>query len=156
MQKITGTLLSELFEKANKSPRKRMNHNFHPTLDALYQRMLNCLMPETYCPPHKHENPAKSESFIILKGELIVFQFDDEGNIIDYIILNAEKGNYGVDILPGCWHSILALTPSVVFESKDGPYFPIDDKEFAPWAPREGQVGCQEFNQMLLKKIGLI
>jgi cupin fold WbuC family metalloprotein len=65
MQKITDHLLTETLLKAASSPRLRMNHNFHPTLDANYQRMLNCLVPGIYCRPHRHNDPAKSESFIL-------------------------------------------------------------------------------------------
>lgn len=155
MRKITNTLLDEMLEKASVSTRRRINFNFHPTLDAVYQRMLNCLMPDTYCQPHKHGNPPKSESFIILKGRIIVFEFDDFGNILDHIILDAEKGNFGADILPNTWHSILALTPAVIFESKDGPYNPYDDKEFASWAPKEGSNDCISYNYKLLESIGL-
>jgi cupin fold WbuC family metalloprotein len=100
MQKITSFLISSIFEKAANSPRRRINHNLHPSLDANYQRMLNCLMPDTYCRPHRHSDPAKSESFVILKGRAVVLEFNDNGDIIDHFVLDAEKGNYGVDFLP--------------------------------------------------------
>jgi hypothetical protein len=33
----------------------------------------------------------------------------------------------------------VALEPrSVLFETKKGPYLPIDESDFAPWAPLEG------------------
>jgi cupin fold WbuC family metalloprotein len=156
MKKITDSLLDEMLQKASTSHRRRINLNFHPTLDAVYQRMLNCLMPDTYCQPHKHGNPPKSESFIILKGRIVVFEFDDSGKILDHIILDADNGNFGADILPNSWHSIIAITPAVIFESKDGPYNPSDDKEFANWAPREGSSDCLDYNKKLLNSIGLI
>lgn len=84
MQKITSTLLTSKLDKAASSQRLRMNYNFHPTLDAIYQRMLNCLMPDTYCRPHRHSNPAKSESFINLKGKALVIEFNDSGELLDY------------------------------------------------------------------------
>jgi cupin fold WbuC family metalloprotein len=114
-----------------------MNYNFHPNLNENYQRMLNALLPGTYLRPHRHLNPPKSESFIVLSGEVLVLEFDDNGTITDHILLDAESGNFGVDLLPGTWHSIIALAPSVVFESKDGPYNPMNDKDFAGWAPAE-------------------
>lgn len=153
MQKITENLLVEVLDKAANSPRRRMNHNFHPTLDAIYQRMLNCLMPDTYCQPHKHSDPSKSESFIILKGKAVVVEFDDLGNINDFLILDAEHGNYGVDFLPNIWHTILALTPCVVFEAKDGPYNKLNDKDFAKWAPTESDPESKLYNLALLDKI---
>jgi hypothetical protein len=43
----------------------------------------------------------------------------------------------------------------VVFESKDGPYSPLNDKDFAPWAPVEGTSEAGVYNKSLLKKLGL-
>jgi cupin fold WbuC family metalloprotein len=155
MQKITEGLLNDTLKNASESKRQRINHNFHPTLEANYQRMLNCLLPETYCQPHRHFNPPKSESFIILKGKAVVLEFDDNGIVTDYILLDSSKGKYGVDIFPGTWHTIIALTPCVVFESKDGPYVPLTDKDFATWAPMEGSPNAQKYNKELLLKIGM-
>ena len=155
MQKITSRLLSETLEKASASPRRRMNYNFHPTLEAAYQRMLNSLMPDTYCQPHRHNNPAKNESFVILKGRLVVVEFNDNGEIIDHIVLDSDEGNFGADFLPNTWHSIIALTPCVVFEAKEGPYSPLNDKDFAPWAPKEGSKDCQKYNHAILEKLGI-
>jgi hypothetical protein len=42
-----------------------------------------------------------------------------------------------------------------VYEVKDGPWDPADDKFFASWAPREGETGCREFNAGVMGKIGL-
>jgi len=153
MQKITESLLNETLEKAQSSPRKRINHNFHSSLDENYQRMLNCLLPGTYLRPHRHKDPPKNESFIVLKGKLVVFEFDNSGKIIDYIVLDAEKGNYGVDFQPDTWHSVVAITPCVVFESKDGPYSPLNDKDFASWAPMEGSPEAENYIQKLLNHI---
>jgi cupin fold WbuC family metalloprotein len=153
MQKITREILTSTLEKAAASPRRRMNHNFHPSLDDIYQRMLNCLMPDTYLRPHRHADPAKNESFIILKGRLLVIEFDDHGKVSDHIILDSNEGNYGVDFLPNTWHTIIALTPCVVFESKDGPYSPLNDKDFAPWAPAEGNPLAFEYQKKLLVEV---
>jgi cupin fold WbuC family metalloprotein len=155
MKKITESLLSLSLEKAATLPRQRTNYNFHLSLDATYQRMLNCLMPDTYCRPHKHSNPAKSESFVILKGRAVVVEFSDSGVIVDHFVLDSGIGNYGVDFLPNTWHIIIALTPCVVFEAKDGPYCPVTDKDFALWAPKEGSQEAKIYNFDILKKLGL-
>jgi hypothetical protein len=53
-------------------------------------------------------------------------------------------------ISPGIWHTVIALeSGSVVYEVKDGPYSPIDDKNFASWAPKEGDPECGKFLQLL-------
>jgi cupin fold WbuC family metalloprotein len=153
---INDKLVSQVSQKAKASTRKRMNHNFHTDLADTFQRMLNCLEPETYCRPHMHANPPKREVFIILKGSAVVLQFDNRGNIIEYFHLNSAVGNYGVEIPPATWHTIIALEPdTVVYECKDGPYVALTDKDFASWAPEEGSAETAAYNRELLKKIGL-
>jgi hypothetical protein len=45
---------------------------------------------------------------------------------------------------------------TVVYEVKNGPWDPTDDKFYTPWAPGEGNAECNSFNQMLREKIGLV
>jgi cupin fold WbuC family metalloprotein len=151
---IDNELLDKLSEEARKSPRKRKNYNFHPTLDDPINRMLNALEPDTYAPPHKHENPDKREVFLLMRGSVVVFFFDDEGNITDKILLDKKKGAYGVEVPPRKWHSVFSLeTNSVVYEIKDGPYNPNNDKNFAPWAPSEDSEEVNDYLKFLENEI---
>lgn len=153
---ITEKELSKLRAKADSSQRKRMNYNFHEQLDDPIQRMLNALNRGTYLQPHRHKDPDKREAFILLTGRIAVIEFDDEGTIVSHVILDHKFGNYGTEIPVGTWHSLIALEDgSVVYEVKDGPYSPIDDKNFAPWAPKEGSKGCVEFIQNIVEKLDL-
>jgi len=143
---VSEKLLNELSEKAKNSSRKRMNHNFHDDLADPINRMLNALEPETYLQPHKHENPDKREVFVLIRGSFVVIFFDETGNPTNFVLLNREKGNYAVEIPVGAWHTVIALEAgSVFYEVKDGPYLPINDKNFASWAPKEGDKGCGEY-----------
>lgn len=156
MIKINDDLLNELSEKARKSPRLRMNHNFHAGPDDKLQRMLNAMEPGTYIRPHKHENPDKREAFFALRGTLCVIEFNDLGEITDHTILSADKGNYGAEIAERIWHSIISLeSGSVAYEVKDGPYNPLDDKDFAPWAPAEGSEDAESFLVQLIAQLHL-
>ena len=57
----------------------------------------------------------------------------------------------GIDLRPGLWHSIAALTPvAVCYEVKPGPWDPATDKEFAPWAPEEGSDAASQYLATLL------
>ncbi len=139
MIKIDNDFIEETSQKAKQSARRRMNFNFHASADDTMHRMLNAMEPETYIQPHKHENPDKSEAFFCLRGRLLVVEFADDGKITDAIILDPQNGNFGCEILPRVWHSIISLqSGSVAYEVKDGPYNPADDKHFAKWAPAEG------------------
>jgi cupin fold WbuC family metalloprotein len=156
MKLINQKLLSDVSNEAKSSPRKRMNLNFHETLDATLQRMLNALEPDTYVQPHKHENPDKVEAFIILKGKILVVEFDDSGNIKESCVLSAENGSFGAEIQAKTWHCIIALEPeSVVYEVKDGPYMPINDKNFATWAPKEGDPECLEYLKNIVRRCNI-
>jgi cupin fold WbuC family metalloprotein len=150
---ISPNLLNGLTQKAKQSPRRRLNHNFHDDLADPINRMLNALEPGTYIQPHKHENPDKREIFIVLRGSLVVAFFDDSGKVIEFVLLDPKNGNYGVEVPVGTWHSLFTLEPgTVIYEVKDGPYSPLDDKNFAPWAPREGDSGCAEFLETLIAR----
>lgn len=156
LKPITEIELSILRDKADRSERGRMNYNFHEQFDDPMQRMLNVMNRGTYLQPHRHKNPDKREVFIILTGRVAVIEFNDEGGIVNYIILDHQLGNYGIEISAGTWHSLIVLEDgSVVYEVKDGPYSPIDDKNFASWAPKEGTTGCKEFIEDIISKLKL-
>ena len=147
VQLLSDELYDELIRSAQSTGRKRTNYNFHESMEENPHRFLNVMLKGTYITPHRHLNPPKSESFILLKGRLAFFIFDDEGKVCESHILSPEKGySHGIDIAPGIWHTLAVMTDSAVcFEVKPGPYRPTDDKEFAPWAPEEGSEGCAEY-----------
>ena len=156
MKKITKTELDRLSSEAANSERKRKNYNYHDLYSDTLQRMLNAMEPGTYVQPHKHEDPDKREAFILLRGRMAVVTFDDAGNITDHIILDVNEGNYGAEIPDKTWHTIISLKKgSVIYELKDGPYTPINDKNFAPWAPIEGSEKCSGYLKTILKALGL-
>ena len=75
--------------------------------------------------------------------------FDDSGAITACHRLG-ENGQFGVDVAPGLWHSIVALSDAAVcYEVKPGPYEPIADKDFAPFAPRENAPGASDYLRKL-------
>jgi cupin fold WbuC family metalloprotein len=154
--KISTTELNHLIDQAKQSERKRKNFNFHKNPDDLFQRMLHALNPGTYIQPHKHEAPDKREVFIILQGRVAVMEFDDDGEITDFVILDRNKGNYGVEVPAHIWHTLIALEKdTVVYEAKDGPYSPVNDKKFAPWAPIEGEDKCRNYLDSLFNGIDI-
>ena len=156
MIKITERLLTETAAKAKVAERKRCNYNFHKDLADPINRMLNAMERGAYFPPHKHENPDKREIFVILKGRVLLVEFDDGGKITDRIILDPQEGNFGVEIPARAWHGLVPLAESsVLYEIKEGPYDKNDDKKFPEWAPAEGETGAQEFVQKIMKEAGI-
>lgn len=121
MKIIDEQLIGEVVEQAKKSPRLRMNYNFHQSLNDKCHRFLNALEIGTQIPVHHHV--TKDETFIILKGKVRVNTYNDNGEIIDSIVLSSESGRYGVDIPKNTWHGLECLeSGSVIFEVKEGPF----------------------------------
>lgn len=156
MIKINTKLIDEVSGKAKSSLRKRMNYNFHKEMSDPLHRMINALEPGTYVRPHKHENPDKMESFVVLTGKVLVITFNDGGDIVDYCILDPKAGKYGVEIAPREFHTIISLQKgSAVYEVKNGPYSVVDDKNFAEWAPPEGSKEVGEYMDGILNKLAV-
>ena len=123
---IDKTLLDKVSEQAKASPRLRMNYNFHQGLDEKCHRFLNAVEPGTEVPIHKH--PTKDETFVILRGKVRVTTHNDDGSIIEDVVLSQESGNYGVDIPKNVWHKLESLeSGSVIFECKEGPFVPHEE-----------------------------
>lgn len=123
MKTIDKNLLDEVSAQAKASPRLRMNYNFHQSLDDKCHRMLNAVEPGTDIPIHRH--PDKDESFVILRGKVRSTTYNDDGSVIDSVVLSQEDGIYGVDIPRNAWHKLESLAPaSVIFECKAGPFVP--------------------------------
>lgn len=156
MIKITEKLLEEVSDKAKISERKRCNYNFHKSTEDSIQRFLNAVEPGTYVRPHKHENPPKTEILIILRGRTLILEFDDDGKITDHAILDSANGGKGVEILPNTWHTFIALQGgSVLYETKEGPFIKETDKVFAKWSPEEGTPVSYEFNERIVRGLGI-
>ncbi len=142
MRRFDGASLKETLAKAAASPRLRANLNVHPTLDDPVQRMLNVFQPGTYVRAHRHE-PDRFELFFALSGTAAVLTFDDAGRVLETAVL--EPGATWAVELPGdVWHTVVSLAEdTALFEVKPGPYRPLDDKDYAPWSPREGTPEAQ-------------
>lgn len=146
IQLIDRHLLDEVSSEARNSPRLRKNRNLHASEDAPANRLLNAIEPGSYVAPHRHLEPAKDETFIVLRGRFGLVIFDDAGNIVRTQIIEADGSVCGADIPHGTWHSIVSLKPdSVFFEAKAGPYLPFTPEEKAPWAPAENGSGAKEY-----------
>lgn len=78
--------------------------------------------------------------------------FDDHGAICRIERFGTESlcSNAGVEVAPGTWHTIVALTaPAVMLEVKAGPFRASAAKELAPWAPEEDAAEAMNYLRFL-------
>ena len=123
MKLIDKQLLDDVSRQAQKSDRLRMNYNFHQSLEDKCHRFLNAVEPGTMVEIHRH--PTKDESFVLLRGRVKVNTYNDDGTVIESVVLRPEEGLYGVDIPKNVWHNVECLeSGSVFFECKEGPFVP--------------------------------
>lgn len=154
MELISRQLLDGLSAAAKASPRRRRNHNLHRDYAEPCQRLLNALEPGTYVRPHRHLDPDKPETFVALRGRLAAFTFSDDGAIDRMAVIAPDGEILGVDIPAGAWHTIVALAEgSVFFETKPGPYQPLTDKDWAPWAPAEQDPAAAGYLEELMRAV---
>jgi cupin fold WbuC family metalloprotein len=150
---IDTALLDAVSTEARASPRRRKNRNFHRSDEQPGQRLLNAIEPGSFVAPHRHADPDKDETIVVLRGMLGLVLFDDDGNVVLTQIVGAGGMKcpawdtaIGVDIPHGTWHTVLALEPGTVFlEAKAGPYRPLAADERAAWAPAEGAAAATSY-----------
>lgn len=153
MKRIHREIMDQLSARAAASDRKRAVHRLHEQDADPIQRMLNAIEPGSYVQPHKHQDPDKRELFFCLRGKMAVVIFHENGGINEVCLLAPDSEDYAVEVPPRTYHSIISLEKgSVSFEVKDGPWSPADDKDFAPWAPAEGNPEAGHYLEKLRKE----
>lgn len=154
---IGHALLNEVSAEAVAAPRGRKNRNFHPHDAYPAHRLLNAIEPGSYVAPHRHNDPSKDETMLVLRGRLGVVLFDDAGKAIASHALRAGGDPFGIDIPHGIWHTVFALEPGTVFfEAKAGPYVALDSSEKAAWAPQENAPEAKAYLEQLLMQFSAL
>jgi cupin fold WbuC family metalloprotein len=152
---IDEQVLADLCNKARSNRRRRIILPLHKSLAATTHRMLNAIQPDSYIPPHRHLDPPKSESVIVLQGVLVVFVFDLKGNITAMHRLAHSSPQFGIDIASGLFHTFVAMVAdTVIFEVKPGPYEQTSDKDIALWAPCADSPAARDYLTMLHNQAG--
>lgn len=125
---VDNKILDELTAKAKDNPRLRCNLDMRNSADDQSQRMLNALEPGTVMPIHRHL--ASSETVIIIRGRIRWLFYDEQGRITESTELWSDGDVRMLNVEKGRWHSLECLeSGSVLFESKDGPYHPLEEDE---------------------------
>jgi cupin fold WbuC family metalloprotein len=154
MNVVTRELLLQLSGEARISPRQRKNYNIHSANESRCHRLFNAIEPAAYIRPHRHLDPEKDETFVLISGRLAVVTFSDTGDVTESVILSHQNGMLAADIPHGIYHAAVSLEPGTVFfEAKAGPYLPLSEAESASWAPCEGHEAVPAFLEQLRKRV---
>lgn len=143
MKTIDADTIAALKAEATQVARRRTHATLHDELSDPVQRVVIALQPGTYVRPHRHGHGVW-ELFALLDGALAVLSFDGDGTVTQRVELRP-GGARMAQLEPGSWHTVIALAPdTLALEIKPGPYRPTSDKDFAAWAPAEGQDGAAD------------
>ena len=120
---IYKELLDKVSAQAKESHRLRMNYNFQQQSLDDNHGFLNTVALGTVVLIHNH--PTKDETFVILRRKIRMTTHNDDGTVIESVILCPEEGFLGVDFPKNILHNLEALEPdSVIFKCKEGPFVP--------------------------------
>ena len=149
---LTVQLIQDLGRKAATAPRKRLNHNFHESLDDPVQRLIVVMKKGTYIRPHRHAQENKWEFAVAVQGRMQVILLNDDGSLKERVDLAPGSQTIGLEIPPEAWHTWLALEEDAAFfECKRGPYHPAKTNVFATWSPPEGDPRIAAYSQWLAR-----
>lgn len=147
MNLFDSDFLSSIENKAWTSLRKRINLNIHKNYSDPCQRFFNAICSNSYLRPHCHSDSQGTETLFAIKGCLGVIIFESNGVVKEKFLLQpaAERmttvgahAAVGVDLHPGVWHSVVALSDvAILLEIKNGPFDINGPKFLADWAPEE-------------------
>lgn len=151
-----GPLLDALSEAARQNPRLRQNRNLHDSPEAPVQRFFNAMEPASFVPPHRHLAEGKEETLLMVRGRLGVILFDASARITARLELSPAGRHCGFHLGLDVWHSVVALeSGTIFFETKTGPYRPLEPEEKAPWTPAENSpeaaLWVRQMHQLFLR-----
>jgi len=150
MKIVDRHLFSELQAKAAASPRGRAHYNLHPTVEADIHCLVMAVQPPSYVRPHRHVQPDKWELMVILHGAVSVLTFSAAGEVTGRYDLEADGDQVAVELPENGLHCFVVRRPdSAVIEVKRGPYQPLSEADFAPWAPPENAPDAPAFLEKL-------
>ena len=125
---IDNNILDELTVSAKGNPRLRQSIDLRNSPEDGSQRMLNALEPGTVMPIHRHH--TSSETVVILRGKIEWIFYDENGCETERVVLDANGEPRMLNVEKDRWHSLECFeSGSVLYESKDGPYHPLEEDE---------------------------
>ena len=109
--------------QAEDSIRRRAVVEFHDNYEQIPQVFCNILMFDTFIDVHTHELDGSDEYILICEGRIGVLCFDEELNVSDKTVLDAQNDSKCVKIKANELHTVVCLSKSaMILEIKNTPY----------------------------------
>ena len=136
---INNELVDQIIGEAKQSQRHMARLLMHFDHEDPVQEMLIAMGRDCAVMPNR--SPGRSESLQVVKGELLLIVFDDNGNVLKRI----EMGPYGSDktflyrLSSTPWHTMIPLSNIVVVhEVIEGPFVNSSDP-LPDWIPGDSE-----------------
>lgn len=125
---VDNELINSLHKQALSSERLRVNYDLRDPNDDISLRLLTVMEPGTIVPIHRHRDTV--ESSVVLSGKLKEIFFDDNGNVIEDFIMDANGDCRAILIPQGQWHKVEVLDECTsIIEFRRGPYKPTSKED---------------------------
>lgn len=132
------------------SPKQRARICVHKDAGARIQEMIILMNRSTYVSPHRHANKCESFHLVTGKADIVVFGEDNE---IEKVIPFSIEHAFFYRLDSNRYHTIVVRSDFIVFhEVTSGPFIQ-NATEYAPFAPREGTAGIEEYRKSLDNQI---
>ena len=148
--KLTDHEINDFFNSAEVSPRHRQAMLLHKKGDE-FNHVYNFMLFNSYMQPHLHPGQEKIECIYLIHGKIKIIFFDDTGKIKNIVLLEKEKEDF-VNVPAYTWHTYVIMTnQAITYETMSGIYDPNTWKNFAAWAPPEGNEEALMYLEALRK-----
>ena len=145
---IDHALIQQKIEDAKKNLRNRKFDNFQLPTRQRYTACSTQFNREVIYGRTATWIPQKMRPCFPPKGSagFVIFGAEQGLSEKEFVLLDLERGTYGIDIRTGVWHFLFTLeSDTVLYEVKPGPYMPLSDKDFAPWLPPDSSPDAADF-----------
>lgn len=147
---VSEDQIENLKKLALENPLKRCRLCLHHSNADLVQEMVIVLHKDTYVRPHRHR--GKSESFHMIEGSVAIAFFEDSGDILRILQLDAiHRKTFLYRLSDPLWHTVIPLTEFTVFhEVTTGPF---SASEYPSWEPEQTEKAQKAFKQDILRRL---
>lgn len=121
--------LYDEFSSILQNDEERFRISLHTSSEDDLHNMIIGMKKSSRVYPHKH---LRSESYQIIKGKMLLVYFDDNGNIINKVLMSP-KDTLVTRVDGGTYHGVVTIEDTVYHETRLGPFISQTDSIFATW-----------------------